>query len=219
MRPPKPEALLLDLGNVTVRLRLGDFYRNLAGACRPPLDAAKADQFFGDPELLHHAYERGQVGGEAVYEAARRRLGLDVDYRGWLSLWNDFFAPNRPMEALVARLGSQLRIWGLSNTNAEHLAFLRLHYRVLDRFEGITASNEVGAAKPEPAIYQAAVRALGVEPGRILYLDDVPAYVEGGREQGLQVFHYTFNDAELKERLTSLGFELPPLGGASALGC
>ncbi|HXB97541.1 MAG TPA: hypothetical protein VNZ54_05765, partial [bacterium] len=154
--PVRPEVLLLDLGNVTVRLRVEDFYANFARACRPPLDPAQAVQFFGDPGLLHHAYERGQASGEAVHQAARRRFGLELDYRGWLDLWNNFFEPNRPMEALVARLGSQVRLWGLSNTNAEHLAFLRLHYRVLDRFEGITASNEVGAAKPEPRIYQAA---------------------------------------------------------------
>jgi FMN phosphatase YigB (HAD superfamily) len=215
----KPEVLLLDLGNVTVRLRLADFYGNFARACRPPLDAAQAGQFFIDPGLLHHAYERGQVSGQAVYEAARRRFGLDVDYAGWLALWNNFFEPNRPMEALVARLAPQLRIWGLSNTNAEHLAFLRLHYRVLDRFEGITASHEAGAAKPEPRIYQAALAALGVEPGRVLYLDDVPAYIEGGRAQGMQAFHYTFNDAELRAHLAGLGLDLPPLGGASALHC
>jgi FMN phosphatase YigB (HAD superfamily) len=217
--PRKPAVLLLDLGNVTVRLRLGDFYGNLARACRPPLDEARAAQFFSDPGLLHHAYERGQASGQAVFEAARGRFGLEMDYQGWLALWNNFFAPNRPMEALVARLGGQLRLWGLSNTNAEHLAFLRLHYRVLDRFEGITASNEVGAAKPEPAIYQAAVRALGVEPGAILYLDDVAAYVEAGRAQGLQAFHYTFNDAELRDHLRGLGLDLPPLSGKSALAC
>jgi FMN phosphatase YigB (HAD superfamily) len=219
MTPLKPEVLLLDLGNVTVRLRLGDFYGNLAKACRPPLNEAQADQFFSDPGLLHRAYERGQVSGEAVYEATRLRFGLQVDYQGWLGLWNNFFAPNRPMEALVARLGAQVRLWGLSNTNAEHLAFLRLHYRVLDRFEGITASNEVGAAKPEPAIYQAAVKALGVDPGAILYLDDVAPYVEAGRAQGLQAFHYTFNDAELRARLLGLGLELPPLSGKSPLAC
>ncbi|HTB34050.1 MAG TPA: HAD family phosphatase [bacterium] len=219
MTPPKPEVLLLDLGNVTVRLRLGDFYANLARACRPPLDPAQVGQFFSDPALLHHGYERGQVSGEAVYGAARSRFGLELDYRGWLALWNDFFEPNRPMEALVARLAPQLRIWGLSNTNAEHLAFLRLHYRVLDRFEGITASNEAGAAKPEPAIYRAALRSLGVEPGRVLYLDDVPQYLEGGRALGLQVFHYTFNDSELRARLAALGLDPPPLGGGSVLAC
>ena len=217
--PRKPAVLLLDLGNVTVRLRLEDFYGNLARACRPPLDATQAHQFFSDPGLLHHAYERGQIGGEAVFETARSRFGLEMDYRGWLGLWNNFFAPNRPMEALVARLGGQVRFWALSNTNAEHLAFLRLHYRVLDRFEGITASNEVGAAKPEPAIYQAAVKALGVDPGDILYLDDVAAYVEAGRAQGLQAFHYTFNDAELRGHLRGLGLDLPPLSGKSALAC
>jgi len=123
------------------------------------------------------------------------------------------------MEALVARLRGQARFWALSNTNAQHLEHLRLNFRVFDTFEGITASHELGAAKPEPALYQAAIAGLGLAPQEILYLDDIPAYIEAGRGQGLQAFHYTFNDDELRRRLLGLGFTLPPLDGASAMAC
>jgi FMN phosphatase YigB (HAD superfamily) len=215
----KPRVLLLDLGNVTVRLRPADFFGRLGAACSPALDLGEARALLSDPRLPHHDYERGRCDGRAMHAAMQRHWGLGLDYAGWLGLWNGFFAPNRPMEALVARLQGQVRFWGLSNTNAEHLAFLRLHYRVLDRLEGITASNEVGAAKPEPAIYQAALKALGVDPGAVLYLDDVAPYVEAGRAQGLQAFHYTFNDAALRGHLLGLGLELPPLSGKSPLAC
>jgi hypothetical protein len=47
----------------------------------------------------------------------------------------------------------------------------------------------------------------------------VPDYVAAGRAQGLQAFHYTFNDAELKAHLLGLGLRLPPLEGRSALAC
>jgi putative hydrolase of the HAD superfamily len=215
----KPSVLLLDLGNVTVRLRPVDFFGRLGAACHPALDLDQARAVLADPRLPHADYERGRCDGRAMHAAMRRHWGLELDYPGWLTLWNGFFEPNRPMEALVARLGFQLRIWGLSNTNADHLAFLRLHYRVLDRFEGITASHEVGAAKPEPAIYQAALDALGVEAARVLYLDDVPSYVAAGKALGMQAFHYTYNDAQLREHLAGQGFELPPLGGTSTLAC
>ena len=217
--PVKPEVLLLDLGNVTVRLRPKDFFGRLAAACHPPLDAAQTRALLSDGRLPHADYERGRCDGHAMHQAMRERLGVALDYPAWLELWNGFFEPNRPMEALVARLSGQLRIWGLSNTNAEHLAFLRLHYRVLDRFEGITASHEAGAAKPEAAIYQAALRSLGVAPEQILYVDDVADYVAAGQALGLRAFHYTFNDAALRQRLLELGFELPPLDGASSMAC
>jgi HAD superfamily hydrolase (TIGR01509 family) len=211
----KPQALLLDLGNVTVRLRQ-DWLPRLAAA------AAPGTRPEGVPAALaeaHHAYERGRIDGRAFHAAAVKRLGVGLGYEAWLELWNGYFEPNRPMEALLARLRGQARVWGLSNTNAEHLAFLRLNFRVLDSFEGLTASNEAGAAKPEAAIFEAALAGLGLAPAQVLYLDDVPAYVQAGRDLGLRAFHYTYNDAELKRLLLELGFTLPPLGGASVMAC
>ncbi|HTA16753.1 MAG TPA: HAD-IA family hydrolase, partial [bacterium] len=75
----------------------------------------------------------------------------------------------------------------------------------------ITASCEVGAAKPEPAIYAAALSSLGVPGAEVLYLDDVEDYVRAAQAFGIRAFHYTFNDAALWRTLASLGFVLPPL--------
>ena len=215
----KPKALLLDLGNVTVRLRGPGWQERLGAACDPPRSPAQLMEGLVQPGGPHHLYERGQMDGPAFHAEFQRRLGLALDYPAWLALWNDYFEPNRPMEALVARLRGQARLWALSNTNAQHLAHLKLNFRVLDTFDGITASNEAGAAKPEPAIFQAAIAGLGLAPQEILFVDDVPAYVEGARALGLQAFHYTFNDAELRQHLLGLGFTLPPLSGASAMAC
>jgi HAD superfamily hydrolase (TIGR01509 family) len=212
-------VLLLDLGNVTVRLRAEGFMGRFRAACDPALLPADSTAVFSDPAYGHHAFERGRIDSKAMHQTLQRTLGLTLDHAAWLELWNDYFEPNRPMEALIARLRGQARIWGLSNTNAVHLEFLRRNYRVLGAFEGITASHEVAAAKPEAAIYAAALRSLGVEGPEVLYLDDVPAYLEGAAAFGIRGFHYTFNDAELREALRLAGFELPPLDGASGLSC
>lgn len=48
-------------------------------------------------------------------------------------------------------------------------------------------SYEVGAAKPDPAMYRAAAEALGVEASRILFVGDTPkADVEGPRAFGMR---------------------------------
>lgn len=215
----RPLVLLLDLGNVMVRLRSAGFMGRLRAHADPARLPADPWRLFMDPAYGFPDYERGRLDGPGFHARLRDALGLDLDYAAWLRLWNDYFEPNRPMEALLARLRGQARFWGLSNTNAEHLAHLKLHYRVLDSFEGITASNEAGAAKPEPAIYAAALRALGVGAGEVLYVDDVPDYIRAAESLGIPAFHYTFNDAQLKARLLDLGFSLPPLDGASPLSC
>jgi len=209
MNSARPKVLLLDLGNVTVRLKSAEFLAKLAPLCRRAPDPAGWKRILDDPSSGHHAYERGRVDGPAFHAFLVRGLGLSLDYPAWLELWNDYFEANRPMEALLAGLRGQVRFWGLSNTNAEHLGHLRREYRVLDSFEGITASNEVGAAKPEPAIYAAALRSLGVAGVEVLYLDDIPSYILAAEAFGIRGFHYTFNDAALARALEGFGLSPP----------
>lgn len=213
------KALLLDIGNVVVRLRTQAFLERMVPLCAPGTTQAQVLLSLRDPASPHLAYERGELDGPAFYAAQVQRLGLSLDYPAWLKAWNDYFEPNRPMEALLARLHGQARFWALSNTNHEHLAHVRLNFRVFDTFEGFTASHEVGARKPEPAIFEAALRSLRLHPSEVLYVDDVAEFVEVGRALGLRGFHYTYNDAELKDGLGRLGFELPPLDGRSSMNC
>jgi len=201
----------MDLGNVTVRLRFGEFFDALGAACVPARSAEELRGMLQDPGSGHAGYERGVLDGPGWHVLLQRRLGLALDYPAWLRLWNGVFEANKPMEALITGLRGQVRFWGLSNTNAEHLRHLKAAYPILGAFEGITASNEVGAAKPEPAIYASALRSLGVPGGEVLYLDDVEDYVRAAESLGIRGFHYTFNDDALRGTLRSLGFTLPPL--------
>jgi HAD superfamily hydrolase (TIGR01509 family) len=57
----------------------------------------------------------------------------------------------------------------------------------LDRaFDAVILSFEVGAKKPQPAIYRAALEALdGVDPSTALFVDDQARYCDGARDLGL----------------------------------
>lgn len=50
--------------------------------------------------------------------------------------------------------------------------------------DDIVYSHEVGLAKPDPAAYELTTRRLGVEPGEVLFLDDVEANVDAARAFG-----------------------------------
>jgi HAD superfamily hydrolase (TIGR01509 family) len=57
-------------------------------------------------------------------------------------------------------------------------------------FAGLDAfvdALDTGVRKPEPAAYQRAAEALGVPPERIVFLDDTPECVDGGRAAGMHV--------------------------------
>jgi putative hydrolase of the HAD superfamily len=87
--------------------------------------------------------------------------------------------------ALDALAAQGVRMGVVSNWDCaqpHHLARLG----VAERFEVIAASAAVGAAKPDPAIFLHAVRALGAQPGDALHVGDrrVEDY-EGARAAGL----------------------------------
>lgn len=214
----RPKALLLDLGNVTVRLRFEGFFERLGVACSPARSARVLKAWFDGPSSGHDHYERGFLDGPAWHARWQAECGLKLGYGDWLGLWNGVFVPNKPMEALLSELAGQVRIWGLSNTNAEHLAHLRGAYPVLGLFEGITASCEVGARKPEAALYVSALKALGIAAEEVLYLDDVEAYVKAAEALKFGTFHYRFNDAVLRRTLRLLGFSLPRRPGPARDG-
>jgi putative hydrolase of the HAD superfamily len=56
---------------------------------------------------------------------------------------------------------------------------------VLERFEGLVLSCEVGLLKPEREIYERALALASVPPERAVFFDDVERYAEGARAVGL----------------------------------
>jgi len=101
----------------------------------------------------------------------------------------------------------------LSNTNAFHWAELRLdggatRFPTVRRLRHAFASHIVGAAKPERAIYEAVERETGIAGGRVLFFDDIEAYVAAARDAGWQAEQIDpLGDtaAQLMEHLTRYG--------------
>ncbi len=58
------------------------------------------------------------------------------------------------------------------------------HWGFEEITDDIVYSHEVGLAKPDPAVYALTAERLGVEPGEIAFLDDVPANVEAACATG-----------------------------------
>jgi len=70
----------------------------------------------------------------------------------------------------------------------------------LDRAcDAVVLSCEVGAHKPEPAIYRTALDALGVAPTDAVFVDDQTAYCDGAKALGI--------DTRLIQRPTATPFE------------
>lgn len=140
-----------------------------AGAFGRAFDATAYERFtgaFGDlPNTLRVIAQRvgGEPSDEQVLEATTLRRGLA---RRLLSA-----APATTIGALAALRAAGWRIGLVSNITAE----TQLQWAespLAAHFDTTAFSAEIGAAKPEPAIYLTACNALGVSPAECVYIGD-----------------------------------------------
>ena len=85
------------------------------------------------------------------------------------------------------------------------------HVGVLDLFEQIVVSSQVGAEKPSPRIFEEALRRFAVEPVELLHVgDEERADGDGARALGIQAFILGFAGSGLRGLRRRLGLAAPP---------
>ncbi len=77
-------------------------------------------------------------------------------------------------------------------------------YPLLRHFHSYVLSYKVGAMKPSPLIYRKAIEAAGCEPGECFFTDDIEAYVEGARAQGIDAVRFQ-SAAQIEAELLKRG--------------
>jgi FMN phosphatase YigB (HAD superfamily) len=177
------EAFIFDIGNV---LALFDDRRmapalSAHGAGGPTIRAIRA---------LAVPYERGEVTRGRFLEGVAALLAPGATAGELASVWQEIFTPNHAMWKLVENLHGRYPLYLLSNTNCLHLEYLRREYPALAKFRDGVFSHEVRLLKPDPGIFQLAIRRFGVRPANTVYLDDLAANVDAARGAGLRALQY-----------------------------
>ncbi len=150
-------------------------------------------------------YERGWLNPDQFHDWFREVTGANVGLADLIQASSDIFQLNEAIVPVLDRLKERgLRLVLLSNTCQTHFEWIRDHFDVLQRFDDFVASYQVGAIKPEPAIFRAALDQIGCAPHECFYTDDIATYVHAGCEFGLQANIFTDVPC-LIEQLRGLG--------------
>ncbi|MGZ3460760.1 MAG: HAD family hydrolase [Archangium sp.] len=199
MTPP-PRAVILDLGNVLVFHDNALLFRRLGA--RAGLSAAEAERRLSGASWT--AANRGLLGAEGIRRDVCGSLGVDLPAEEFNPLWSSHFTVHEAVLPRVETLVGRVKLVLLSNTNVLHAAFLRPKLPVLERFDGLVLSCEVGLVKPEPAIYQEALRRAGCDPQEAAFFDDLPEFVQAASALGLRGHLFTTAEA-FDAQLAALG--------------
>ncbi len=182
------KTVIFDLGKVLIPFDFSRGYRAMEKHCDYP--AAEIPKRIAATDLVHR-FETGLVEPRDFVEQLSRMLDLRVTYEQFCEIWSSIFLPDTLVpESLLAGIGARYRLLVLSNTNAIHFAMVRRNYPLLRHFHDLVLSYEVKAMKPSPAIYREAIARAQCRPEECFFTDDIPAYVEGARREGIDAVQF-----------------------------
>lgn len=197
-------TLIFDLGKVIIPFDFGRGYRALEGLCGIP--AADIPRRIGSTDLVTR-FETGLIEPEDFVRDLADLLGLQIEYPQFCSIWSSIFLPDTLIpESMLERLARRYRLLLLSNTNAIHFGMVRENYPLLRHFHHFVLSHEVKAMKPSPAIYQEAIARAECAPEECFFTDDIAAYVEAARRQGIDAVQFV-SLAQLEIEMRRRGIE------------
>jgi putative hydrolase of the HAD superfamily len=196
------KTVIFDLGKVIVPFDFSRGYRTMSEHCScTPEEIPKR---IGSTDLVRR-FESGQVEPEQFVEQLCGVLGAQIEYERFCQIWSSIFLPETLLpESLIAGLRRRYRLLLLSNTNAIHFEMVRQNYPLLRHFDDLVLSYEIGAMKPSPKIYQAAIERAQCEPEECFFTDDIPEYVAGAREAGIDAVQF-HSAAQIERELLARG--------------
>lgn len=182
-------AVIFDLGGVIVRTEDGAPRVELAR--RLGLSRSELEKEVFDCEVSQRA-QLGQVPAEEFWETIC--AGLRYPKQDWAEFERVFWSGDRLDIGLmdyVRSLRPRFKTGLLSNAYTSLRHYLANYYRILDAFDVVVISAEVGVMKPDPRIFQRMVNGLAVRPDEAVFIDDFVQNVEGARAVGLHAVQFT----------------------------
>ena len=192
MKNPNYDAFIFDLGRVLV-----DFDHNISAANIARFTGKPQEwlyQLFFESELIK-SFDEGRVSPRKFYSEVKKLTGLKISYQEFVPLWADIFSEKKEMSELVTCLKRDYRLVLMSNVNALQLERIRRNFSVISEFDELVLSYKVGAMKPDPKIYEVAIKAARTTPDRIIYADDRQELVDGGIKVGIKA-SFVYKDLE-----------------------
>jgi len=198
-------AVIFDIGNVLVRWDPRFLYEKLIP------DPHERDWFLREVVSLswHTQHDRGRSFAETIPERQREFPAYADLIAAFYARWDETIAgPIEGSVAILERLAEAgVPVYAMTNYSAETFPAFRRRFGFSKRFRDILISGAEGMVKPDPRLYDRAIRRFGVEPERTAFVDDRQENVEAARDKGMHGLRFTRPEA-LARDLAALGLPM-----------
>lgn len=195
-------TLIFDLGQVVIPFDWKRGYQALAEfSPYPPEEIRSRIKETG----LFTTFELGLVESGDLAQRLSAVLDMNVPFEKFRELWSSIFLPETILpDEMLAGLHANYRLLLLSNTDPIHYGWVAEKYPIMQHFDHCVLSFNLGLRKPEPGIYQEAIRQAHCAPAEIFFTDDLAVNIEGARLVGIDAVQFQ-SLAQLRGELKSRG--------------
>ena len=197
------KALIFDLCDTIVRTAGVPGLLGLPGI-NGRYEAEDIENWFVGSEVFR-AYERGEVDTAAFFAAFCSDLKIDVDTAELKRIYEALILHEiGGIAELVRRLSAHYPLYALSNNNPLLWRGTQRVCTVLDCFEHIFLSHEIGLLKPDSRAFLYVLRQIGCDPAETILIDDNPNCTEAAGQLGMETVLF-FDAAKTAHSLSTMG--------------
>ena len=203
------KCIIFDLGGVIVELDFSRFFNEVITPS--PLNKPSTPimmEFFRQSDTYH----QGKITNEEFYHLACELLQVcSLDQKAFYNAFNSIIADiNLEILELIKTIKqvNHLKLMCMSNINASHWKHLKKqNWDIWNLFDDFILSHELQMTKPDPAIYQLAIKKANCKPKQILFIDDGLNNVKAAEEAGIKALRFS-NIEKLKQDLQIYSIKL-----------
>ncbi len=193
-------AILFDFGGVLAEEGFREGLKTLARA--QGLDPEKLFQE-GMDAVYASGYVLGKGTEEDFWSLLKARTGLKGENQALREVVLSRFTLRPSMLSLVDELRGKGYIVGILSDQTDWLDAIDRETGLFRHFDRVFVSYRLGKGKRDPTLFDDVVRALGLAPQEVLFVDDNPENVARARSRGLKAILFT-DEAELRRTLEAL---------------
>jgi 2-haloacid dehalogenase len=198
------DCVVFDVGNVLIRWDPRNLYRQMGYS-----DAATA-AILAETRLLdinHRQLDAGAPFAATLAALATRHPQHAAFIQAFDSRWTDMLGGAIPQSvathAALRRNG--MPVCAITNFSREKFDLARRQHPLLEAFDELVVSGDVGLVKPDAGIFELLIARRRLDVARAAFVDDSAANIATARRLGFATVHF-------KEGTTDLAAELARLG-------
>ena len=188
------KVFLFDIGNVLCDFdydKLLNIYEEISKKS-VTIDTLWDQQMYTDVEA-------GKISDQEYVELVNHSKNINWKVQDLIYAWKKIFSENKIGRILYYHaIQQKTNVYTLSNIADYHVKAINENWpNLLTQASGLFFSYVIGSRKPDPKIYEYALRSLSVNPDQCFFIDDLEENIKMARTLGMNAYQFVPENYEL----------------------